>query len=62
MKRIYVKPFIEDIELTEKRVFLAGASEPAILDPGNTMGKENNMWEESSDPIFESNKKNLWDE
>ena len=66
MKKIYEKPVIENVELVEFSCVMinpeSGVADPDPSGGGGMMGKENNMWEESSDPVFQSNKKNLWDE
>lgn len=60
MKKRYNQPEIEIVILAKDLMQdLPENSGVTLEDP---MGKENNMWEESDDPIFETNKKNLWDE
>ncbi|MBO4826006.1 MAG: hypothetical protein J5506_02050 [Prevotella sp.] len=56
MKKRYNQP---EIEVVTHSFILMQENSGVADDP---MGKENNMWEESDDPIFETNKKNLWDE
>ena len=58
---VYVKP---EIEVIVTQHFMQSELEMSGFD-GETSdvdAKNNNMWEESSDPIFQANKKNLWDE
>jgi hypothetical protein len=60
MEKEYIKPEIEIVTLA--RDLMQELPENSGVTEEEAYGKQNDMWEESSDPIFESNKKNLWDE
>ena len=57
MKRKYTMPEIEVIKASVTVLQETSGVTTVIHAKDNS-----NMWEESSDPIFESNKKKLWDE
>ena len=55
MKMTYVKPAITGMEICERECFLAGTLEHGIYDPGNAMGKEGSIEEETGIPDKFSN-------
>ncbi len=61
MEKNYIKPEIEIIVLA-KDLMQAFPEDSGQISIGNMDSKQNDMWEESSDPVFDTNKKNLWDE
>lgn len=60
MKELYEQPVTEIVELTEGYGVMGNMdSEGETEDP---MSKETTSFEESDEPLFEANQKNLWEE
>lgn len=51
MKKIYERPVITGLELSEREDFLAASLEKGIYVPGNAMGKEGSLEEEEETGI-----------
>ena len=60
MKEFYEQPLTDIVELTEGYGVMTNMDSEG--ETGDPMSKENNMWDESEDPLFEANRKNLWEE
>ena len=60
MEKEYIKPAIEIVTLA--RDLMQELPENSGVTEEDAWGKQNDMWEESADPVFEASKKNLWDE
>ena len=57
MKLEYEKPLLEIVKMTMNNHLLENSGET-----DQPMSKKNDLWEESDDPLFEANRKNLWEE
>ena len=57
MKKIYEKPSTEILLVKTLSCLLENSGEIEEYE-----GKSANMWDESDDPLFEANRKNLWEE
>ena len=60
-ERTYIKPEILIVKAMIESIMVK-PSKPEEGHNDDPLGKENNMWEESDDPLFEANRKNLWEE
>ncbi len=60
MKELYEQPLTEIIELTEGYGVMTNMDSEG--ETGEPMSKEATSFEESDDPLFEANQKNLWEE
>ena len=60
MKKLYEQPVTEVIELTEEYGVMTDMDSEG--ETGNPMSKEATSIEESDDPLFEANQKNLWED
>lgn len=60
MKELYEQPVTEVIELTEEYGVMTDMDSEG--ETGNPMSKEATSIEESDDPLFEANQKNLWED
>ena len=58
MKKIYEKPSTDVLLIkTLNSILVENSGEIEEYE-----GKSANMWDESDDPLFEANRKNLWEE
>ena len=57
MKLEYEKPLLEIVKMTMNNHLLENSGET-----DQPMSKKNDLWEESDAPLFEANRKNLWEE
>ena len=60
MKELYEQPVTEVIELTEEYGVMTDMDSEGETDV--PMSKEATSFEESDDPLFETNQKNLWED
>ena len=60
MKELYEQPVTEVIELTEEYGVMTDMDSEG--ETGVPMSKEATSIEESGDPLFEANQKNLWED
>ena len=60
MKKIYERPVITGLELSEREDFLAASLEKGIYDPRNAMGKEGSLEEEKVETGIPSKFTSLW--
>lgn len=60
MKELYEQPVTEVIELTEEYGVMTDMDSEGETDV--PMSKEATSFEESDDPLFEANQKNLWED
>lgn len=60
MKELYEQPVTEVIELTEEYGVMTDMDSEGETDV--PMSKEATSFDESDDPLFEANQKNLWED